>query len=95
MHAVDALVRRSKPLQATKDAEFRGVELSPATIERLGLVEGEPAVVRQNGGSVTLRVVADRRVPDDCAYLPAGVPATAALDVGDCSIMIDRLCVKD
>ena len=37
MHAVDALVRRSKPLQATKDAEFRGVGLSPATIERLGL----------------------------------------------------------
>ena len=91
MHAVDALVRRSKPLQATKDAEFRGVGLSPATIERLGLTDGEPAVVRQNGGSVTLRVVADRRVPDGCAYLPVGVPATAvALDVGDGSIMIDR-----
>ena len=90
MHAVDALVRRSKPLQATRDAEFRGVGLSPATIERLGLVEGEPAVVRQDGGSVTLAVVSDSRIPDDCAYLPAGVPATVALDAGDSSIMIDR-----
>ena len=90
MHAVDALVRRSKPLQATKDAEFRGVGLCPATIERLGLADGEPAVVRQNGGSVTLRVVADRRVPEGCAYLPAGVAATAALDEGGGSVIIDR-----
>ena len=90
MHAVDALVRRSKPLQATKDAEFRGVGLCPAMIERLGLVDGEPAVVRQNGGSVTLRVVADRRVPEGCAYLPAGIAATATLDVGDGSVIIDR-----
>ena len=90
MHAVDALVRRSKPLQATKDAEFRGVGLSPATIERLGLMEGEPAVVRQDGGSVTLAVVSDSRIPDDCAYLPAGVPATVALDTGSGTIVIDK-----
>ena len=95
MHAVDALVRRSKPLQATKDAEFRGVGLSPATIERLGLADGEPAVVRQNGGSATLRVVADRRVPDDCAYLPAGVSATVTLGAGDSTVAINRpLSVK-
>ena len=94
MHAVDALVRRSKPLQATKDAEFAGVGLSPATIERLGLAEGELATVRQNGGSVTLPVVTDRRVPEGCAYLPAGVPAAAALDVGDSTIVIDRLSAR-
>ena len=91
MHAVDALVRRSKPLQATKDAEFAGVGLSPATIERLGLADGVPAVVRQNGGSVTLPVVADWRVPEGCAYLPAGIPAAAALDVSGGSVAIDRL----
>ena len=90
MHAVDALVRRSQPLQATKDAEFAGVGLSPATIGRLGLADGEPAVVRQNGASVTLDVVADRRVPDGCAHLPAGTPATAALVVGDGTVGIDR-----
>ena len=89
MHAVDALVRRSKPLQATKDAEFAGVGLNPATIERLGLADGEPAVVRQNGGSATLPVVADRRVPEGCAYLPAGVAATATLNAGDGRVMIN------
>ena len=90
MHAVDALVRRSKPLQATKDAEFRGVGLNPATIERLGLADGEPAVVRQNGGSVTLRVVVDRRVPDGCGYLPAGIAATVVLDATDGTVVIDK-----
>ena len=90
MHAVDALVRRSKPLQATKDAEFAGVGLNPATIKRLGLAEGELATVQQNGGSATLRVVADWRVPEGCAYLPTGVAATAPLDVGGDLIMIDR-----
>ncbi len=90
MHAVDALVRRSKPLQATKDAEFAGVGLNPATIERLGLAEGELATVQQNGGSVTLRLVADWRVPEGCAYLPAGVAGTAAIDAGDGSVIIDK-----
>ena len=90
MHAVDALVRRSKPLQATKDAEFRGVGLCPATIERLGLADGEPAVVRQNGGSVTLDIVSDSRIPDGCAYLPTGIPATAVLDTGDGAVVINR-----
>ena len=90
MHAVDALVRRSKPLQATKDAEFRGVGLCPAMIERLGLADGEPAVVRQNGESITLRVVADRRVPEGCAYLPGGIAATATLDVGDGTAAIGK-----
>ena len=83
IYATDALVRRSKPLQATRDAEFAGVVLSPATIERLGLSADETAVVRQRGGSVVLNVVADRRVPDECAYLPSSIPAIAALDAGE------------
>ena len=90
IYAVDALVRRSKPLQATKDAEFAGVALSPATIERLGLAVGKPAVIRRNGGSVTLDVLADRRVPDDCACLPSGTPAGASLDADDGTVVIDK-----
>ena len=90
IYAVDALVRRAKPLQATKDAELAGVALSPATIERLGLAVGKPAVIRRNGGSVTLDVLADRRLPDDCACLPAGTPASAALDAGNGTVVIDK-----
>ena len=90
IYAADALVRRARPLQETKDAAFAGVALSPATIERLGLGDGESVLVRQGAGSAGLAVVADRRVPDDCACLPAGVPATAALDEGNGAVEIEK-----
>ena len=91
IYAADALLRRARPLQATKDAEFAGVSLSPSTIERLGLNDGESVVVRQGVGSVDLEVVADPRVPASCAFLPAGVPATVALGAGDATVVLERL----
>jgi len=90
IYAADALVRRSKPLQATKDAQFAGVALSPATLESNGLATGEQALVRQDGGSITLEVIADSRLPDGCACLPAGTAATAALDVGGGAVVLDK-----
>ena len=91
IYAVDALVRRSRPLQVTKDAEFAGVALSPATLERLGLSDGESVVVRQGVGSTTLHVGSHRRVPDGCAWLPAGVPASATLDSGDGAVLLEKV----
>ena len=90
IYAADALVRRSRPLQATRDAQLAGVSLNPATLERLGVEEGEPVEVRQGGGGVGLDVVADGRTPDGCALLPAGTAATAALGPGDGPVAIDR-----
>ena len=89
-YAVDALVRRAKPLQATKDGRFEGVGLSPGTLERMGFAVGERIVVRQNGISVALDVVADRRLPDGCVCVPAGIAATAALDAGAGVLVLDR-----
>ena len=89
-YAADALVRRAKPLQETKDAVLVGIALSPATIERLDVGDGESVVVRQGAGSAGLAVIADRRVPDGCAFLPAGTPATAALDTGNGTVEIER-----
>ena len=90
IYAADALVRRATPLQETKDAVLVGIALSPATIERLGVGDGESVVVRQGAGSAGLAVVADRRVPDGCAFLPAGTPATMALDAGSGAVEIER-----
>ena len=90
IHAVDALVRRSKPLQATKDGELMGVGVTPSTLERLGFGNGESVVVRQGVSSRNFNIVADRRVPADCAYLPAGVLATAAFGRRDEPIVLER-----
>ena len=90
IYAADALVRRSKPLQATRDAEFAGVALSPETLGHLDLNDGESAVVRQGGGSVVLDIVADQRVPENCAWLPVSVSATAAFGAGDAPVVLER-----
>ena len=89
IYAADALVRRSRPLQATRDAEFPGVAVNPATLECLGLNDGELAEVRQGAGKVVLDVIASPRVPSGCAWLPAGVPATAALDSSDGAVVLE------
>ena len=90
IYATDPLVRRSEPLQATKDGEFAGVGLSPQTLQRAGLAAGERVLVRQGAGSVALAVVADNRLPDGCACLPAGIGATATLDASAGSLVLDR-----
>ncbi len=90
IYAADALVRRSRPLQATRDAQLAGVSLSPATLEHLGVANGESVEVRQGGGGVVLDVVADERTPDGCAFLPAGIPAAAALGPGDGPVAIHK-----
>ena len=41
IYAVDSLVRRAAPLQATQDAQFAGLQLNPALAERLELVAGD------------------------------------------------------
>ena len=90
IYAADALVRRSRPLQATRDAQLAGVSLSPATLEHLGVENGESVEVRQGGGGVVLDVVADERTPDGCAFLPAGIPAAAVLGPGDGPVAIHK-----
>ena len=90
IYATDPLVRRSEPLQATKDGEFAGVGLSPQTLQRAGLAAGERVLVRQGAGSVAIDVIADNRLPDGCACLPAGIGATAALDASAGPLILDR-----
>ena len=90
IYAADPLVRRSKPLQATKDAEFAGVGVNPATLERLGVQVGELVVVHQGAGSVVLDIAADHRISDNCAWLPVGISATADLGANDGAVVIDK-----
>ena len=90
IYAADPLVRRSQPLQTTKDGEFAGVGLSPGTLQRTEFAEGERVLVRQGTRSVALDVVADSRLPDGCAWLPAGIGATAALDASAGALVLDR-----
>jgi NADH-quinone oxidoreductase subunit G len=79
MYATDPLVRRAPALQRTADGGFRGVHINSGLAGRLGVRDGEEAVVQQNGTRKTFAVVVDDTVPDGCAGLAAGVAETAGL----------------
>ena len=71
IYAGDALVRRAKSLQATKDAQIAtGVHINAQAASKIGL-NGQ-ANVKQGEFSIVLPVVVDERVPDDCMLVYAG-----------------------
>lgn len=73
IYAVDAMVRRAAPLQQTADARAASeIRANAATLERYGIADGDDAVLSQDGGEVTLPVVADEALPDGALYLPSG-----------------------
>lgn len=79
MYRVDQSVRYADALQSTADNPAPGLGLNAATMSRLGLAAGNRAHVRQGDAQIELDVVLDSRLPDDCAFVPAGHVQTAAL----------------
>ncbi|MDO4904549.1 MAG: NADH-quinone oxidoreductase subunit NuoG [Lautropia sp.] len=80
IYAVDALVRRSAPLQKTADARQVAVlRLHGETIARLGLEGVETVRVRQGAGEAVLPLVRDDRLAREVAWLPAAHEAVANL----------------
>ncbi len=79
IHAVDALVRRSTPLQETPDAPEAAVRLSMAQAEESGLADARRARVRQGDAEVVLPVKIDDRVPAGCVWISAALAGTTAL----------------
>jgi NADH-quinone oxidoreductase subunit G len=79
IYSSDALVRRSEPLQRTRDARPPAARMAPALMDRLGFAEGDRVRVAQDGGEATLAVQADASVPQGCVRIAAAHPLTAGL----------------
>jgi NADH-quinone oxidoreductase subunit G len=79
MYSVDALCRRSAPLQQTAQAQSMFLGLNPADAERLGLADGAMARVRQGEGQAEMAVTLDDRVPAGGAWLRSATCATREL----------------
>jgi NADH-quinone oxidoreductase subunit G len=82
MYSVDALVRRATALQRTPDAWTGDARLSSKLAATLGLANGDSAMLQQAGRALSVTVRLDDRVPDDCVWLPAGVPGSENLAGG-------------
>ena len=88
IYAVDALVRRSQPLQDTADAIVAAIYLNSMTAAQTGVAQSDSAVAAQGDSSVRLPVVIDEAVPDNCVLIPSSIPGTEQLGVANGPIEI-------
>ncbi len=82
IYSVDGLVRRSAPLQQTRDAIAGAVYVAGATLTQVDLGGADRVRVMQGEGEALLPVIVDEAIPVGCVYIPAGTTATAALGGG-------------
>jgi NADH-quinone oxidoreductase subunit G len=76
MYFTDPLVRRSPPLQKTKDARPPRAWMNSRLMATLGLAAGQPVAVN---GAVKLMAALDDKLPDGCVRIAAGHPSTAMI----------------
>jgi NADH-quinone oxidoreductase subunit G len=76
IYFTDPLVRRSPPLQKTKDARPPRAWMNSRLLAKLGLAAGQPVLVN---GAVKLMAALDDKLPEDCVRIAAGHPSTAAI----------------
>ena len=70
IYHTDSIVRRSAPLQETSHAAVPAARVNPNTLARLGLQDGQTAIAKQNGASVSVDVKADAGLPENVVHLP-------------------------
>ncbi|MGB9428699.1 MAG: NADH-quinone oxidoreductase subunit NuoG [Gammaproteobacteria bacterium] len=90
LYAVDMLVRRAQPLQATHDADAAWVRLSPADGKKLGIADGDSIAVKRDGVRLSLPVKLDDSVQAGDVFLPAGIPATAGFGPYSACVELER-----
>jgi NADH-quinone oxidoreductase subunit G len=76
MYFTDPLVRRSPPLQKTKDARPPRAWMNSRLLAKLGVAAGQPVLVN---GAVKLMAALDDKLPDECVRIAAGHPSTASI----------------
>ena len=75
----DAIVRRSAPLQATRDARAPAAYMHSAALNKFGVTAGDVIKVSQGQGSARLNLVVDDTLPQGVVRVAAGHTATATL----------------
>jgi NADH-quinone oxidoreductase subunit G len=76
IYFADPLVRRSPPLQKTRDARPPRAWMNSRLLAKLAVAAGQPVLVN---GAAKLMAALDDRLPDDCARIAAAHPTTAAV----------------
>jgi NADH-quinone oxidoreductase subunit G len=91
----DGIVRRSAPLQETRDAKVALAWLHGTTIERLGLAAGDRVRVRQDEGEALFPFARDDRLPQNCVRVAMACPETASLGTAFGPVTLERVAAQD
>jgi NADH-quinone oxidoreductase subunit G len=75
IYFADPLVRRSPPLQKTKDARAPRARMNARMMQQLAIAAGQQVRVQ---GNAKLEAMLDEAVPDGCVRIAAAHPSTAA-----------------
>jgi NADH-quinone oxidoreductase subunit G len=79
IYFADPLVRRSAPLQKTKEAQAPRAWMNSRLLQQLGVSARQFVVVTQGSGEAKLMAALDDKLPDGCVRVSAGHTSTAAL----------------
>jgi NADH-quinone oxidoreductase subunit G len=93
IYFADPLVRRSPPLQKTKDARAPRAWMNGRLMARLGVAANQKVLVRQNEGTAKLLAALDERLPDDCVRVAAAHPSTAGLGAMFGAVSVEKIPV--
>jgi len=91
IYAADAIVRRARSLQQTRDGAPPVARMNRALFEKLGLREGDFVRVRQGAGVALVAARMDDRLPEGCIRLAAARPETAQLGALFGEIKVERV----
>jgi NADH-quinone oxidoreductase subunit G len=89
----DPLVRRSPPLQKTREARPPRAWMNATLLERLGVAAGQPVRVKTAAGEAKLMAALDDRLPHDCVRISAAHPATAPLGPMFGTLTLEKVAV--
>jgi NADH-quinone oxidoreductase subunit G len=90
LYASDPLVRRSPPLQKTRDAAAPTAWVSAQTFGQLNLAPGDFLRVSAEGAEATVAVAIDERLPDGCVRLAT----TAGLGAVSGDLQAERVAAQ-
>jgi NADH-quinone oxidoreductase subunit G len=93
IYFADPLVRRSPPLQKTKDAEAPKAWMNRKLATRLGLARGDAVLVRQGDGQAKLAAALDDRLPEGCVRIAAGHASTAGLGAMSGTVTLEKFAM--
>jgi len=90
----DPLVRRSPPLQKTREAQPPRAWMNSRLAAQLGVAAGQPVLVKQGAGEARLLAAVDDRLPDGCVRVSAAHPTTAPLGAMFGTVSLEKARVE-